>query len=125
MLTTDKFSYANNTLTSTVTGSYPDTNPLANITIAGLTSQPSGLTLSVGGNQVSTNGISQSYSNSTLMLTGLSSVTKSGAWSGNMKLSFTPGTQTVTTSGSVRIQWSRSCWSFCALSIVAAILGSL
>jgi hypothetical protein len=117
-----KFSYSNNTLTSTVTGNYPDTNPLANITITGLTAQPSGLSWSLGGTQLPTNGISQSYSNGTLKLTGLSSATGSGAWSENLQVSLQPGAETVATSGSVRARWSILSWGFLALSISVAIL---
>jgi hypothetical protein len=125
LLTLYKFSYSNNTLTSTVTGSYSDTNPLANITIAGLTAQPSGLSMSIGGIQLSTDGISQSYTNGTLMLTGLSSMTESGAWSENLQVSFTSGMETVTTSGAVRVSWNRYSWSFIVLTISLAILACL
>ncbi|KAK3713394.1 hypothetical protein LTR37_008586 [Vermiconidia calcicola] len=66
-------------------GLYEDNNPLANVTIMGVASEPSNVTLN--GEQLSS-GVAYNSTSQVLMLRGLQSVTGSGAWAQDWVLSW-------------------------------------
>jgi alpha-glucosidase len=72
-----QFKASSGSLSAFATGSWVDTNPLANITILGLASQPSSLTLN--GSPVSS-GVEFNSTSGVLKVTGLNDATKGGAW---------------------------------------------
>ncbi len=76
---------SNGTLSASATGSYQDSNALANVTIMGVASKPSSVTLS--GHDCSQK---MSYDSSTkvLKIIGLQSITSDGAWARDWKLSW-------------------------------------
>ncbi|KAJ4379014.1 hypothetical protein N0V86_005891 [Didymella sp. IMI 355093] len=73
-----QFSFANATLTSCVTGSYDDTNALANITIAGWSDgdKCNAVEVSAGGQKVSSQDVKIVNDNGAVYVTGLQSVAK-------------------------------------------------
>jgi len=78
-----QFSYSNNTFTAEVSGNYLDTNPLANITIAGYKSDT---TIETNGSSCDTSQANFAIHNGTLYITQLESATPAGAWSQNIGL---------------------------------------
>lgn len=78
-----QFSYANGSFNSTISGSYDDNLPLANVTVAGISSCPK--SISVNGKTAS--GAKLSCSNGVLSVTNLEKATSGGVW--NKALSFT------------------------------------
>lgn len=74
----NQFTFSNNTFTAQVTGNYKDTNPLANITIAGYTSNAS---IDTSGSSCDTSQANFAVHNGTLYITNLQSATPNGAWS--------------------------------------------
>lgn len=85
MLTRAQFTYVNNTLRASVSGVYEDGLPLANITIAGITSRPRGVDVQLGGQRCNTGGAKLMYGDGdVLFITALEEATKAGAWSGNL-----------------------------------------
>ncbi|KAF2714515.1 glycoside hydrolase family 31 protein [Pleomassaria siparia CBS 279.74] len=104
-----EFTYADGCLKYTSEGSYASTQPLANITVAGLQStphdyghgpyanrsssywghgKPKGSTLEFGGKNCSSDGRSVSYSNGVLKVTGLEKDTGNGAFESALSLCF-------------------------------------
>ncbi|TKA74673.1 hypothetical protein B0A55_04709 [Friedmanniomyces simplex] len=80
-----EFTYANNTLHGTVSGDYHDGIPLANITIAGISSRPHQVSVNSGGKSCNTERAKLSYSNGgVLSITGLEQATYGGAWRGDL-----------------------------------------
>jgi alpha-glucosidase len=77
------FAVASNTLYVSSWGMYVDSNPLANITILGVASQPKNVTLN---GQDVTSCASYSSSSQVVSLTGLNSLTSGGAWSSDWTL---------------------------------------
>jgi len=73
-----EFSVTNGRLYASVSGTWTDTNPLANVTVLGLSSQPANLTLN--GNPVSS-GVDFNSTSGALKVTGLNNATSGGAWS--------------------------------------------
>ena len=76
---------SNGSLYAASRGLYPDTNKLANITIMGVASQPSTVTLN--GHAV-TSGISYNSSSSCVSIKGLDSLTPDGAWAQDWTLTW-------------------------------------
>jgi hypothetical protein len=113
-------SYANNTLSTSINGTYQDINPLANITVAGLNAQPNIVSISLGGKQLLTSSISQSYSNGTLFITGVSNITGAGLWSGDLEMSLSPGMETTVTSGIRLIRSPDYIWMSMLLAMIFA-----
>lgn len=76
-------------LHTSVTGSYQQRNPLANITIAGASGLPSDMSITVAGVPCDPGVVELSYGNGVLHVTGLESVTSGGIWQGNLEVAFT------------------------------------
>jgi alpha-glucosidase len=94
-LTIVSFAAAKGTLSATIAGNYSSTNPLANITILGVQAAPSKVTF--GGKTIT----STTYDSTSkiLTVTGLSSKTSSGAWTGDgWKLSWEGGSKSAASS---------------------------
>ncbi|KAK5144273.1 hypothetical protein LTR04_001631, partial [Oleoguttula sp. CCFEE 6159] len=83
-----QLSYANNKLTASVTGSYHSAPALANVTIAGVSALPAGMTLTVGGQPCETGVIQLVQGGGVLYVTGLETFTTAGAWEGNIEMQF-------------------------------------
>ncbi|GAB7353090.1 hypothetical protein MBLNU459_g3633t1 [Dothideomycetes sp. NU459] len=83
-----QFSYSDNTLTTTVTGSYHAPAPLGHVTIAGVKSLPSDMTLHVGGQPCETGTVALVHGADVLYVRGLDTFTGNGAWEGEMQMSF-------------------------------------
>ena len=66
-------------------GLYKDTNPLANVTIMGVSSEPSSVTLN---GETINSGVAYDSSSKVLSLKGLQSATSSGAWAQDWTLSW-------------------------------------
>lgn len=67
-----------------MTGSYGDGLSLANITIAGLSSQPQSVEVSIAGNKYDASDAEFAYENGALQITNLDSATNTGIWSGDV-----------------------------------------
>ncbi|EME39908.1 glycoside hydrolase family 31 protein [Dothistroma septosporum NZE10] len=80
------FSFANNTLYAKVIGNYQDTNPLANVTIAGYKTTPKGVCVTRNGAPSTSQGIKTSSDGNALYITGLETATKGGAWYSNLEI---------------------------------------
>lgn len=78
--------FANNTFTAHVSGSYQDSNPLANVTIAGLQAQPKSISVTSGGRPYQSGHVHFQYSDSTLFITGLQGATAGGVWSADLSI---------------------------------------
>lgn len=89
-----KLSFANNTLHATVSGDFNDDLPLANITIAGATSQPGSVVVNGGSANSSvgasygnaTGGVQSRFENNVLYLTGLEQATHDGVWNKDLEV---------------------------------------
>ncbi|KAK4985984.1 hypothetical protein LTR66_008016 [Elasticomyces elasticus] len=81
-------SYASDTLTTSLSGSYHSAAPLANITIAGVPSLPSGIDLSIAGQPCEAAAVTLVHGAGVLYLSGLEEFTPGGAWEGEMVLRF-------------------------------------
>ncbi|KAK3656414.1 hypothetical protein LTR56_003117 [Elasticomyces elasticus] len=80
-----EFSFTNNTVHATVSGEYNDGLPLANITIAGISSHTHRVSVSLGGKACNSRGAKFDHSNGgVLSITGLQHATSGGAWSGDL-----------------------------------------
>lgn len=80
-----QFTYANNTLRAAVSGSYMDSLPLANITIAGLQTSPTSVTVDLGGSNCSTASAKLVHGEgNVLFVTSLEEATSTGAWNGDL-----------------------------------------
>jgi alpha-glucosidase len=80
-----EFVATNGTLYTSATGTYSDTNPLANITILGIASAPESVTLN--GNSLS-KGTAFNKTTGTFSITALSNATSGGAWKSDWVLSW-------------------------------------
>jgi alpha-glucosidase len=80
-----EFSATNGTLYASATGTYPDTNPLANITILGVSAASKMVTLN--GKSLSPGTFNETTGS--LSITGLQSATSGGAWKSDWTLSWT------------------------------------
>jgi len=80
------FSASAGQLKADVSGSYKDSNALGNVTIMGVSSAASQVTLN--GKTVDTSSYSYDATSSVLKLTGLNDLTKDGAWQGSLTLSW-------------------------------------
>jgi alpha-glucosidase len=78
-----EFSAGSGKLSASATGDWKDTNPLANITMLGLSTRPASLKLN--GSPLN-NGVDFNSTNGVLKVTGLSDFTKSGAWASDWVL---------------------------------------
>ncbi|KAF2166997.1 glycoside hydrolase family 31 protein [Zasmidium cellare ATCC 36951] len=81
------FRFANSTLYAKVSGKYEDKNPLANVTIAGLSTVPKAVCVSSGGQVQNSRGVKTRTDGNALYITDLESVTRGGAWNGNLVIS--------------------------------------
>jgi len=81
-----EFSYRNDTLSISVTGTYHSAPPLANVTIAGAKTLPSGISMGINGRSCETGTIELTYNTGVLFLTGLEELTQAGAWESNLSL---------------------------------------
>lgn len=80
------FNYADGKLCTLVEGSYEDSNPLANLTIAGWTqAAPKSITITQGGKKVATSGVKMNADGKALYITGLESAVKK-AFSGELEI---------------------------------------
>ena len=79
------FTASDNSLYASARGLYKDTNPLANVTVMGVASQPSSVMLN--GEKVSS-GVSYDGSSKVLSVKGLQSLTSGGAWAQDWTLSW-------------------------------------
>lgn len=77
---------SNGSLYASARGTYEDTNSLANVTVMGIQSQPSSVTLN--GQKVSS-GVAYNSTSKVLSVKGLQSVTSEGAWASDWILSWT------------------------------------
>jgi alpha-glucosidase len=80
------FSAANGTLTASVVGNYSDTNPLANVTVWGLSQQPK--TVQLNGKDLGADNAAWNGTNLALNVMKLNDLTSRGAWSGNWTLTW-------------------------------------
>lgn len=80
--------FANNTLTTKVTGEFQDGIPLANITIAGADTLPTGIKLHVDGAACDSSVVEVKAGGGVTYITGLEGVTEAGAWVGDLRLEF-------------------------------------
>lgn len=76
-----QFVYANNVLTASVSGNYVTTQPLANVTIAGLPSRPTGCNFGQAQGNVHLN-----YADGVLRISGLEGYTTDGAWTWSRRI---------------------------------------
>jgi hypothetical protein len=86
-----------------VSGSYEDGLSLANITIAGCTTQPKSVEVTIGGKEYDASGAKFAYENGALQITNLESSTSVGIWSGDV---------TIKLVGKKRSGWTNG-WSHC------------
>jgi len=77
------FSVTNGKLYASASGTWKDTNPLANVTVLGLSSQPSNVTLN---DSPLTSGVDFNSTSGVLKITGLNNATSGGAWSSDWVL---------------------------------------
>lgn len=84
-----QFSYSAHTLTTTILGTYSATAPLGNVTIAGVQSLPTNMTLHVGGQACETGVIALVQGAGVLYVSGLDTFTQGGAWEGGLQMGFT------------------------------------
>ena len=82
-LTTEKFALTNNTLYASSRGTYRDSNPLANVTIMGVSSSVS--SVSLNGKSLTT-GWEYDAESKVFSITGLEEFTSEGAWSNDWSL---------------------------------------
>ena len=75
-----EFTVAGSALYVSPRGAYVDGNPLANVTVMGVTTAPMGI-VTLNGAAVVAEGLHYNSSSQVLSVTGLSDVTKAGAWS--------------------------------------------
>lgn len=80
------FTYRSGTLRTKVRGNFRDTNPLANVTIAGFAGRVTGIMITVNGKTANTKGVSVQQRGGTIMVTNLSSVTKDGAFASDLSI---------------------------------------
>jgi alpha-glucosidase len=80
-----EFSATNGTLYASAIGTYPDKNPLANITILGVSTAPGTVTLN---GKTLSKGTAFNETSGSLSVTGLDSVTSEGAWKNDWALSW-------------------------------------
>lgn len=73
-------------LYANVSGEYADTNALANVTVLGVASQPSAVSLN--GTPLPARSISWNASSGVVSVTGLQNMTSNGAWAGSWTLSW-------------------------------------
>jgi alpha-glucosidase len=93
MLTCVQFNFHNSTLTTVTSGSYIETNPLANITIAGWSTDSgdiecSNIEISIDGHIVDGEGVSISSEKGTIYLIGLETLFKDGAFTRSLAITF-------------------------------------
>jgi alpha-glucosidase len=79
------FTVANGSLYASSRGLYEDKNPLANVTVLGVQSEPSAVSLN---GQNVTNGVSYNGTSKVLAVTGLQNLTSAGAWAGDWTLTW-------------------------------------
>lgn len=79
------FTATNGSLYASARGLYQDTNALANVTVLGVASKPSSVTLN---GQTVSSGVAYNSSSQVLSLKGLQSATSSGAWAQDWTLSW-------------------------------------
>lgn len=91
-LTFTQLKYTKNTLTTSVSGSYNDHLPLANITILGLKNSLGAAHMSLGKAKldVTRTSVNCSSSSGNFYLTKLEEATKAGIWSADLTLSLSP-----------------------------------
>ena len=91
VLISEQFAFANSMLTTSVSGTYDDTNALANITIAGWTNNGShagcsGVDVFADGKSVESKSVKITNANGTVYVTGLEGVAR--AFGGDLSISF-------------------------------------
>ena len=74
------FLYGDSKLLASVAGNFTDTNPLANITLAGMRTAPSGI--QINGPNALDQGAQMAFDKGVLRVTGLLNLTSKGAWYG-------------------------------------------
>lgn len=83
-----QMSFCNNVLKAKVSGDYNDGLPLANITIAGLKSDPKSVSITIDGHKKDCHRAHSSFEDGVLTVTNLEGATKTGIWSGDVTISF-------------------------------------
>lgn len=81
-----QFQYSEDTLSTTIRGSYHAAPPLANITIAGVHSRPSGMSLKIDGQPCEVGDVVLDYVDEIVRLVGLDEFTPNGAWEGELEM---------------------------------------
>jgi alpha-glucosidase len=81
-----QFTYANNSLSFTSEGSYHASQPLANITIAGLKEEPHSISMRYGSHECNSSQIITGYSAGVLRLANTAQFTPDGAFQEDLKL---------------------------------------
>ncbi|KAK5136357.1 hypothetical protein LTR08_003483 [Meristemomyces frigidus] len=84
-----QFNYTNNTLSTTITGTYHAAPPLANVTVAGAPCIPTDMSLTIGGQPCEVGAVALSYDDGVLYVSGIEQFTPGGAWEGAMEMKFT------------------------------------
>lgn len=78
-------SFQHNVLSAKVKGHYQDDNALANVTIAGISSEPKGIAVNCNGKK-SSKDVKWHLQGQALYITGLEPATKGGAWSSDLTI---------------------------------------
>ena len=91
VLISEQFAFANSMLTTSVSGTYDDTNALTNITIAGWTNNGghagcSGVDIFADGKSVESKNVEITNANGTVYVTGLQGIAR--AFGGDLSISF-------------------------------------
>jgi len=81
-----ELTYGDDVLRTKVSGSYHQPGALANITVTGITRQPSAISMTMAGADCNTNQASVAFSEGVLRVTGLESSTNSAAWDADLEV---------------------------------------
>ena len=84
-----QFNYVDNCLSTTIEGSYHAEPPLANITIAGVDTRPSSISLKIGGQPCEVGTVVLDYAEDVVYLSGFDEFTPNGAWEGELEMTLT------------------------------------
>lgn len=83
-----QFTYANDCLSTSISGTYHAAPPLANVTVAGAPSLPMGMNLTIAGQPCEVDQIALDYAAGVLYVSGVDKFMPSGAWEGVMEMKF-------------------------------------
>ncbi|KAL9079123.1 MAG: hypothetical protein Q9157_001963 [Trypethelium eluteriae] len=83
-----QFKYSNGTLSAKASGSYNDGIPLANITIAGIKTRPTSVTITSNGSKRNSRNVTLNRKDDALYASNIQGATSGGAWRGNLVVRF-------------------------------------